>query len=316
MGRPHLARPAHALTARAVTAGTEQTLHMDPGTPRLMWHLFEPVHGVTYFAEEPRRAAADFGLTGYWAGYVVFRAAPLGSVGPAVVTAAFHGFGPSRLTKVLPRAWDAVSPAQALEARATSTAAALRAICAVAGIGDDQVTAAADALERAAAAVDVAGRVLAAANVALPRRDDPYERLWQATTVLREHRGDGHVATLVALGVSPVESHLLKITAGESEERSLRLGRAWDDVQWAAGRARLHDRGWTDPAGDLTPAGHAARDEVERRTDEAASAPWRALGQAASIEVAALLRPFAAAVAASGVVPFPNPVGLGWPPPA
>jgi hypothetical protein len=280
-----------------------------------MWNLFEPVHGVTYFAEEPRHAAAELGLTGYWAGYVVFRAAPLGPVGPAVVTAAFHGFGPSRVGKVLPQAWDAVSPARAIEERTTSTAAALRAICDGAGIGVEHVTAAADALERAATAVDVAGRVLAAANVALPPRQDPFERLWQATTVLREHRGDGHVASLVALGVTPVESHLLKISAGESEERSLRLGRAWDDEQWAAGRARLHDRGWTDPAGDLTTAGHAARDELERRTDEAASGPWRALGTTASIEVAALLRPVATAVAASGVVPFPNPVGLGWPPP-
>jgi helix-turn-helix protein len=288
---------------------------MDPRTPRLMWNLFEPVHAVTYFAEEPRRAAAELGLAGFWPGYVVFRAAPLGPVAPAVVTAAFHGFAPVRVSKVLPQAWDAVSPAQAIDARATSTADALRAICAAAGIGDDHVTGTADALQRAAAAVDVAGRVLAAANAALPLPRDPYERLWQATTTLRGHRGDGHVATLVALGVSPVESHLLKITAGESEERSLRLGRAWDDEQWAAGRARLHDRGWTDPAGDLTPAGHAARDDVERRTDEAASGPWRALGTAASTEVAALLRPISTAVAASGVVPFPNPVGLGWPPP-
>jgi hypothetical protein len=280
-----------------------------------MWHLFEPVHALTYFAEEPRSAAAGLGLEGFWAGYVVFRAAPLGPVRAAVVTAAFYGFGPPRVARVLPRAWDAVSPAQALEARASSTAAALRAICARAGIDEDRVSACAEALGKAAAGADVAGRVLGAANAALPPRRDPYERLWQATTTLREHRGDGHVAALVALGVSPVESHLLKIAAGESPEQQLRLGRAWDDDQWAAGRARLHERGWTDPAGDLSGAGHAAREEVERRTDEAASGPWRALGPAASTEVAALLRPIAAAVAASGIVPFPNPVGLGWPPP-
>src|SRR4051794_4192403 len=119
---------------------------MDPRTPRLMWNLFEPVHALTYFAEEPRRAAAELGLTGFWAGYVVFRAAPLGPVGPAVVTAAFHGFGPSRIAKVLPHAWDAVSPAQALEARASSTAAALRGICAESGIDDDHVSASADGL--------------------------------------------------------------------------------------------------------------------------------------------------------------------------
>src|SRR3712207_771885 len=108
---------------------------LDPGTPRRMWHLFETVHAVTYFAEEPRAAAAGLGLRGFWAGYVVFRAAPLGTVAPAVVTAAFHGFGPRRVAKVLPEAWDAVSPAQAIEARSASTAEALRAICAEGGIG-------------------------------------------------------------------------------------------------------------------------------------------------------------------------------------
>ena len=106
---------------------------VDPGTPRRMWHLFETVHAVTYFAEEPRSAATDLGLKGFWAGYVVFRAAPLGAAAPAVVTAAFHGFGPSRVAKVLPAAWDAVSPEQAVEVRSTSTAAALRSVFAAAG---------------------------------------------------------------------------------------------------------------------------------------------------------------------------------------
>ena len=287
---------------------------MDPRTPRLMWQLFEPVHAVTYFAEETARAAGELGLPGFWAGYVVFRAAPMGTASAAVVTASFHGFGPSRVAKVLPAAWDVVTPQQAVDTRSTATAAALRRVFATAGIDDRHVALAADALEEAAAAVDVAGRVLAAANAALPRREDPYERLWQATATLREHRGDGHVAALVAADVTPVESHLLKIGAGESEEGRLRLGRAWGDDAWAAGLARLHERGWSDPAVELTAAGRAARDDIERRTDEAASAPWRALGQDATTRVAALMRPLAHAVADSGAVPFPNPVGLGWPP--
>jgi hypothetical protein len=300
------------LSRPATDAG--QTARMDPRTPRLMWQLFEPVHAVTYFSEETVRAAADLGLRGFWAGYVVFRAAPMGTAAPAVVTASFHGFGPSRVAKVLPQAWDVVTPQQAIDARSTATGDALRRVFASQGIDDDHVGRAADALEQAAAAVDVAGRVLAAANAALPPREDPYERLWQATATLREHRGDGHVAALVAADVTPVESHLLKIAAGETEEERLRLGRAWDDEQWAAGRGRLHDRGWADPAGDLTVEGRAARDELERRTDVSASAPWRALGQQRTTEVAALLRPLAHAVADSGTVPFPNPVGLGWPP--
>ena len=288
---------------------------MDPRTPRLLWQLFEPVHAVTYFAPETQQAAAELGLRGFWAGYVVFRAAPMGAATPAVVTAAFHGFGPPRVAKVLPAAWDVVTPAQAVEVRSTATAAALRRVLPGAGIDDGHVGRAADALDEAAAAADVAGRVLAAANAALPRREDPYERLWQATATLREHRGDGHVAALVAADVTPVESHLLKIAAGETDEERLRLGRAWDDDAWAAGRRRLHERGWTDPAGELTATGRAARDDIERRTDESASGPWRALGQDATTRVAALLRPLAFAVADSGAVPFPNPVGLGWPPP-
>jgi hypothetical protein len=280
-----------------------------------MWHLFETVHAVTYFAPRSRQAAEDLGLKGFWAGYVVMRSAPLGRVAPAVVVAAFHGFALHRIARVLPTAWDVVTPEHAVEVRATAAGSVLRRLCADAGVGESALVRAADAVAEAAAAVDVAGRVLAAANAALPGRQDPCERLWQATTTLREHRGDGHVATLVAYGVSPVESHLLKIAAGESPEESLRLGRAWRDQEWANGAYRLRERGWTDDDGALTGAGRAVRDEIERRTDAAASAPWRALGDDGTARAAQLLRPVADAVAASRLIPFPNPVGLSWPPP-
>jgi hypothetical protein len=293
---------------------------VDPRRARSLWHLFEPVHAVTYFSVQAREAAAALGLKGFWAGYVVLRAAPLGPVSAEVATAAFFGFGPSRAAKVLPHGWDVAPPAAALDARARASAAALRQVCAAAGIADEHVARAADAVGAAAAAADVAGRVLAAANAALPPREDPYERLWQATTTLREHRGDGHVAALVSAGIDPVESHLLKIFAGESPEEALKLGRAWSEEDWAGGAGRLVGRGWTEGAADggvvLTDAGRAARDDVELRTDVAASGPWGALGDGGTREAAALLRPIAEAVAAAGVVPFPNPVGLGWPPPA
>jgi hypothetical protein len=284
----------------------------DQRAARALWPLFETVHAVTYFAPQSSAAAADLGLKGFWAGYVVLRSAPLGPVHPAIVRAAFHGFAGRRIEKVLPAAWAVVTPEQAVEARAQAAGAALRAAYPDA----DAAAAAAEAVEDAADELDVAGRVLAAANASLGRREDAYERLWQATTTLREHRGDGHVAALVAADVTPVESHLLKVAAGESPEESLRLGRAWDDERWSAGVRRLRERGWTDEAGALTDAGRAARGDVERRTDAAAAGPWRALGQERTARVAALLRPVADAVVASGWVPFPNPVGLPWPPPA
>src|SRR5947199_3518891 len=109
---------------------------VDPRDARLLWHLFEPVHAVTYFAPQARAAAETLGLRGFWAGYVVLRSAPLGVVPPAVVTAAFHGFAPHRVAKVLPAAWDVAPPAAALAARTSSAAAALREVCAQAGLGE------------------------------------------------------------------------------------------------------------------------------------------------------------------------------------
>ncbi|MGZ4650316.1 MAG: helix-turn-helix domain-containing protein, partial [Kineosporiaceae bacterium] len=90
---------------------------------------------------------------------------------------------------------------------------------------------------------------------------------------------------------------------------------SWREDQWVAGAQRLRERGWTDTEGRLTDAGRAARDDIERRTDQAASGPWRAVGTETTDEAQALLREVADAVVASGVIPFPNPIGMTWPPP-
>ncbi|MFP5220581.1 MAG: SCO6745 family protein [Actinomycetes bacterium] len=272
---------------------------------RRLWELFEPVHAVTYFSAEARQAADGLGFRGFWMGYVAFRSAPLGPVDAPVVTALFHGFAPRRVARALPDAWDIATPDAALTARRSAAGRALRRL-----LPEASVPEAADALWDAASAADTAGRALAAANAALPAPDDPFERLWQATTTLREHRGDGHVAALVAADVSPVEAHLLKVAGGESPEDALRVGRDWTDDEWADGVERLRRRGWTDGEGQLTAAGAAARREVEERTDEAAAGPWRRLGEERTAAVVDLLRPLARAVVDAGEVPYPNPIGL------
>src|SRR3954465_2021911 len=138
---------------------------VDERTARALWHLFETVHAVTYFAPRAHRAAADLGPKGFWAGYVVPRAAPLGRIHPALVTAAFHGFAPRRIEKVLPAAWDLVRPEEAVEARPRAPGAPLRAVRPEEG----GAVATPDAWEAAAARAPTAGRMLAAANAALPR---------------------------------------------------------------------------------------------------------------------------------------------------
>ncbi|MCW2673238.1 MAG: hypothetical protein JWP14_1827 [Frankiales bacterium] len=270
-----------------------------------MWQLLEPVHAVTYFDPAARMPLQQLGVEGFWAGYVVARAAPLGPVGPALATASFFGFHPRRAAAVLPDAWLRLSPADALEARSDGATGALRRH--VVGVDVDEL---ADLLWRAAAAADCEGRVLAAANQAIPRSPDSLAALWQATTTLREHRGDGHVATLISHGIGPIEAMQLKVAAGESHAEDLRLGRGWSEDEWAAATVHLEALGWVE-GGRLTTDGQRARADVEAVTDAAARKPWSALSTGEAERAAELLGPVARSVWASGIVAPTNPVGVG-----
>jgi hypothetical protein len=282
--------------------------------PRVMWQLLEPLHAVTYFAPEVRASADAAGLRGFWMGYFAMRAAPLGEVGPEVVTAAFHGFPPQEVSRALPDAWTSASPAAVLRARMDGAGAALRRLLTEAVTGSEDLRAAAELAWRAAGHADTEGRVLAAANQALPAPDEPLLRLWQAATTLREHRGDGHVAVLVAHSVSPVQAHLLKTAADETDPASLRRARRWPDDAWTAALDDLRERGWLDGSGRLTALGARERERMEELTDRAAARPWRMLGRERTTALAALLRPLATAVVESGTLPVPNPIGVPWPP--
>jgi hypothetical protein len=160
----------------------------------------------------------------------------------------------------------------------------------------------------AAQRAEVAGRPLAAANQALPRPALPHVALWQATTVLREHRGDGHSAVLVSRSLPPLSAHLIKLAAGESDEQLLKVSRGFPEADWVAGGRQLAERGLLDADGRLTPAGHREHELVERLTDEACAQPWQ--DEPAALRLLELLRPLADAVAGSGVVPPLSPVGL------
>lgn len=276
--------------------------------PRRLWATYEPIHGVVYFTDEGRVAAAAAGYKGFWMGYFAMRAAPLGTVGSAVVTAAFYGFHSSRAERALPAAWDIAGPGEALAARLAGVDAALRRVW---GPDEDssQVRQAADLAWQAAQACETAGRVLGAGNQALARPDLPHLALWQACTTLREHRGDGHNAALIAAGIGPVQAHLLKIAAGETAPADLRRGRNWPESDWAEATDDLVARGWVTRSGGLTGEGTAARDAVERATDRAAERPWRALGEARTNQLVDLLAPLAREVVAAGAFPLLNPIG-------
>lgn len=286
---------------------------------RRMWTLFEPVHVVTYFAPEARQGFEEAGLRGFWRGYFAGRAAPIGAVDAAPVIASFFSFAPPFVRRALPAVWGMVTPEQALAARTAGAVAAIRRLTADAdnGAGEaagatEALSAAADLLAAAIEELDMAGRPLGAPNAALPMPDEPVARLWHATTVLREHRGDGHIAALVAAGVDGCEALVLRVARGAGPGRDLlQPARGWTDDEWDAAAERLASRGWLNADGAITPAGQAAHEAVEDATDMAAARPWARLGPDRTEELARLLTPTSLACAA--LLPFPNPVGLPRP---
>ncbi|MER6592040.1 hypothetical protein ABT214_09335 [Micromonospora purpureochromogenes] len=269
-----------------------------------MWTHFEPVHAVTYFHPRARAAYEAVGLRGYWRGYFAGRAAPLGPTEAAPVIAAFFNFAPPMVSRALPAVWRLATPQEALRARLTGAVQALAEL--TYELPETHLAEAADLLEEAAAAVEPAGRVLGAANAALPRGEYPLARLWQAATTLREHRGDGHVAALVAADLDPVETLAWRV-AVDMPLQNL-LGRGWSEEQWQAARGRLAERGWLGPDGEPTDVGRARFQAVEDATDLAAARPWRTLGADRTDRLRELLEPMARSC--HTVIPENSPVGL------
>lgn len=288
-------------------------------TERAMWALYEPIHEVSYFAAEARTAFADAGLRGFWRGYFAGRAAPLGPVPVPMVVAAFYLFAPAMVSRAIPEIWTVVEPERALTLRLDAATQALAGL--LDGADEANIRLAAELLEQAVAALDPAGRVLGTANAVLPAHHLPaYDqpsyrqtlaRLWQAATTLREHRGDGHNAALLAAGLDPCEVLVLRCGMDLVRE-TVQPSRGWTELEWAAAADRLRARDLLDDTGAATVDGREAMAEVEAATDRAAAAPWQALGESTVVRLAELLYPLAKAC--YSVSPPVNPIGV--PPPA
>jgi hypothetical protein len=136
--------------------------------------------------------------------------------------------------------------------------------------------------------------------------------LWHATTILRESRGDGHVAALVAAGLDPVETLVAFAADREvSDQQGWEAWRGWTAEDWAAAQRRLRDRGLMDKENRITADGSRARHDVETRTDAAAELPWEVLGDAGTERLAELMTGFLRRIVAAGVgVIKPHPMGL------
>ena len=278
---------------------------------RRLWQRYEPYHALTYFAPESRAAYEAAGLAGFWEGYFAGRAAPLGAVGAGAVTATFQGFAPAFVAKRVPAVWSVVSPEQALAARLAGVDGASCRL--VVGTIDRAVLAeAAELARRALDGLPAAGRPLFAANAELPWPDEPHLALWHAATLLREHRGDGHVVALTAAGLDSCESHVVRLAASGESPEWIQKARGWTEDDWTAAGERLRARGWLDGDG-LTAQGRARLDAIEATTDRLAQAPLDQLGGDGCDRLLDLLTPIADGLRAAGAIPYPNPIGLSRP---
>ncbi len=240
-------------------------------------------------------------------GYFAARSAPLGMVAPEVVTAIFYNFAPERVAKALPAAWQIAEPEAALRARQESAVAALRRY----GLdADENISTAAELAGKAARHASLDGRPLFAANRALPWPDDPLAALWHATTLLREHRGDAHVAVLSAGGISGRECNVLHAAAGEVPREYMARARDYDEAEWRHHEQQLAQRGLLNADGSLTTAGRELKDAIESTTDALALSVLDALSDDEVEALFQALTPITRAVVAGGDLPAMTPMGL------
>lgn len=279
---------------------------------RRMWRAVEPVHAVTYFAPESKAACDALGTHGFWMSYFALRAAPLGAAPPELVAALFYNFHPAFVARAVPDVWAVAPPERFVEARLSAVDVALHRLAGAEALAGPGVVEAAGIAREAAEAVDTAGRALAAANAALPWPDAPHLALWHAQTVLREHRGDGHVAALLTAGLDPAETLVLFAADRGMDAGALRVRRGWAEPEWADAGTRLVERGLLTAAGapEPTAAGRELLAEVEAHTDALADVPWAAVGDARAERLVGLVAPLVAAIAeGDGFMPD-NPMGL------
>jgi Dienelactone hydrolase family len=259
---------------------------------RRMFELVEPIGVIPYSADEPNDAMFALGFTDYWDTYFAGRAAPLGLAAAEVVDALFYNFAPGEVARHIPKVWRTTTPESAIAARQMGCAKALRRI-----LGDrvDSPTfaRATELLINAATSVPYEGRPMYAALRSIQIPDDVVVRLFHAASLLREHRGDGHIAALMIEGVGGLEAHVL--FALDMDLPAEKFGRVHHlpAAQLATVIDGMRDRGLIGEDGWLTDQGRAVKQRVESLTDDLAAKPYEILEPVELHELMDTLEPLA-----------------------
>ncbi|KAB2378159.1 SCO6745 family protein [Actinomadura montaniterrae] len=277
---------------------------LEGGAGRRCHAAVSPLHACVYFAPEPQDEYSALGLERGPMAYYAGRAAPLGTADAGTVTATFYNFNHEHVRRHIPAAWDVAAPGAVLAARLRGADRTLRRLLGRDALVSKEMAEAAELALRAAEAGHREARPLYSANADLPVPEEPHLVLWHAATLLREHRGDGHLAALAVAGLPGIEALVLHNATGTAPTSALFMRtRGWSAEQWAAARDRLCERGLLDGAGDLTESGAALRAEAEMLTDRLDAAPYEHLGPVATARLTELAGGFAAALRVAGAFP-------------
>src|SRR6478735_3413065 len=244
---------------------------------RKMFDLVEPIGVIPYSSDEPNEAMFALGFTNYWDTYFAGRAAPLGSSVPAgVVHALFYNFAPGEVARHIPKVWSVTTPEAAIAARQEGCVNALRRVLGP-SIESPDSPRTLELLTTAAVSAPIDGRPMYAALRGLPLPEEPVARLFHAASLLREHRGDGHVAALMAEGVGGLEAHvLLALDLGIAAPTFGRIHHLPTAVLTDL-IDTMRTRGLVEDESTFTPAGRQTKDRVEALTDRLALAPYEVL---------------------------------------
>lgn len=264
---------------------------------------------MTYFAPEAAAAFKAAGYRGFWMGYFAGRAAPLGAAPAELVHALFYNFDLAHVARAIPDAWSFAGPEVALTARLDGATTALRRCLGpdADGPGVDRVV---ELVAKASEAAPIEGRPLYAANRALAIPGGALERLWHHATLLREHRGDGHVAALTTYGLSGRQAHVLHALASGTPVEVYQNARTFTPDDWNSILDQFRIRALVDAKGALTPSGYELKDTIEQRTDELAASAYATLSEGDIDTLIGALTPLAHAVVAAGDLPRKTPMGL------
>lgn len=280
------------------------TAVLEPRAGRRCHNPLNSLHAAHYFSPDLGRELAAIGVTHPRAVNFAVRSAALGPVGPGAVTAAFYNYKHQLVAEHVPAVWRTAAPERVLAARARAVDATLRRLLGEEAVASDEMAEAARLALRATEACSRTARPLYSAHADLPVPQEPHLAFWHAATLLREHRGDGHLAALMSAELDGLEALVTHTATGRGMTPPwVFTTRGWTRQEWDAAVERLRERGLLDADGELTERGTALREKIETETDRLDRAPYEHLGAEDVRRLTELAIGFARTAAASGAYP-------------